>query len=385
MLRNPRSGSPISVLANINPEYTTLAYRADEWEIDRDDIELGELIGQGAFGRVFFGRIMSKDLNCAVKTINEEASDLDRMTFLDEASTMKGFTQGPHVVKLMGVVSQGQPPYVLMELMERGDLKRYLLRLRDSSQTLTSNEIYRMAIEIADGLAYLKSRKYVHRDLAVRNCMINNNKTVKIGDFGMTRDIYQSDYYKKGSRNVLLPVRWMAPESIADGVNTYDTDIWSYGIVLWEIVTLAAQPYHGMSNEEVINFVLSKGVLTRPEECPNLLWELMERCWEWLPKQRPTCCEIIEMLEGCAGVDFGSISFFHSPIGVHYFDHAAMREENPPALGLHSLNPFNEEQNILTKSNRLSEVLEDGSPFFDIESSPSCSSQQPHRLSTQFH
>uniref|UniRef100_A0AAR5Q3P8 Protein kinase domain-containing protein n=1 Tax=Dendroctonus ponderosae TaxID=77166 RepID=A0AAR5Q3P8_DENPD len=113
----------------------------------------------------------------------------------------------------------------------------------------------------------------------------------------MTRDIYQSDYYKKGSRNVLLPVRWMAPESIADGVNTYDTDIWSYGIVLWEIVTLAAQPYHGMSNEEVINFVLSKGVLTRPEECPNLLWELMERCWEWLPKQRPTCCEIIEMLE----------------------------------------------------------------------------------------
>ncbi|XP_048526026.1 insulin receptor isoform X2 [Dendroctonus ponderosae] len=383
MLRSPRSRSPISALANINPEYTTLAYRADEWEIDRDDIELGELIGQGAFGRVFFGRIMSKDLNCAVKTINEEASDLDRMTFLDEASTMKGFTQGPHVVKLMGVVSQGQPPYVLMELMERGDLKRYLLRLRDSSQTLTSNEIYRMAIEIADGLAYLKSRKYVHRDLAVRNCMINNNKTVKIGDFGMTRDIYQSDYYKKGSGNVLLPVRWMAPESIADGVNTYDTDIWSYGIVLWEIVTLASQPYHGMSNEEVINFVLSKGVLTRPEECPNLLWEIMERCWEWLPKLRPTCCEIVEMLEGCVGVDFESISFFHSPIGVHYFDQAAMREENPPALGLHGLNPFNEEQNILIESNPLSEVLEDGSPFFDIESSPSCSSQQPHRITVQ--
>lgn len=184
MLQGPRARGPMSALANINPEYTTLTYRADEWELDRDDIELGELIGQGAFGRVFFGRITSKDLNCAVKTINEEASDSDKMAFLDEASTMKGFTQGAHVVKLMGVVSHGQPPYVLMELMERGDLKRYLLRLRDASQTLTSNEIYRMAIEIADGLAYLKSRKYVHRDLAVRNCMINNNKTVKIGDFG---------------------------------------------------------------------------------------------------------------------------------------------------------------------------------------------------------
>ncbi|KAH1019473.1 hypothetical protein HUJ04_009288 [Dendroctonus ponderosae] len=223
MLRNPRSGSPISVLANINPEYTTLAYRADEWEIDRDDIELGELIGQGAFGRVFFGRIMSKDLNCAVKTINEEASDLDRMTFLDEASTMKGFTQGAHVVKLMGVVSQAQPPYVLMELMERGDLKRYLLRLRDSSQTLTSNKIYRMAIEIADGLAYLKSRKYVHRDLAVRNCMINNNKTVKIGDFDWPH-ILETDDTKCDfpyASDLVLFIKTHYPDEFSVGVAGY--------------------------------------------------------------------------------------------------------------------------------------------------------------------
>ncbi|CAH1127445.1 unnamed protein product [Ceutorhynchus assimilis] len=323
----------IQLITQINPDYASLSYEVDEWEMDREDIELHQILGQGTFGRVFLGQIKSSNVLCAVKTINEESSYEERVRFLTEASTMKSFTNGPHVVKLCGVVSKSHPPLVLMELMERGDLKKYLLKLRDSCHSIPSNEIYRMAIEIADGLAYLTSKKYVHRDLAARNCMVGNDKTVKIGDFGMTRDIYQSDYYKKGSGSALLPVRWMAPESIADGVNTYDSDIWGYGIVLWEIVTLAAQPYQGLSNEEVTQFVVSKGTLDRPPECPNLLWEIMEKCWNWYPNKRPTCFEVVELLQDNVGDTFKSLSFYHSPSGQEY-SMGYERPNNSPALAI---------------------------------------------------
>lgn len=160
-----------------------------------------------------------------------------------------------HVVKLLGVVSQGQPTLVVMELMVNGDLKTYLRSHRpdvceNSKQPPTLRDILQMAIEIADGMSYLSAKKFVHRDLAARNCMVDDKLTVKIGDFGMTRDIYETDYYRKGSKG-LLPVRWMAPESLKDGVFTSYSDVWSYGIVLWEMVTLASQPYQGLSNDQV--------------------------------------------------------------------------------------------------------------------------------------
>lgn len=207
---------------------------------------------------VYNGLIKPTNIPCAVKTMNEHAALHDRLDFLNEASVMKTFNNSHHVVRLLGVVSRGEPPLVIMELMERGDLKSYLRRSRDSSNNITCAEMYKMAAEIADGMAYLAAKKFVHRDLAARNCMVAADRTVKIGDFGMARDIYETDYYKKESKG-LLPVRWMAPESLADGVFTSDSDVWSYGIVLWEMATLAEQPYQGLSNEEVLQFVISKG------------------------------------------------------------------------------------------------------------------------------
>ncbi|NWT37078.1 INSR protein, partial [Rissa tridactyla] len=309
--------------ASSNPEYlsTSDVYVPDEWEVPRDKITLLRELGQGSFGMVYEG--IAKDIvkgepetRVAVKTVNESASLRERIEFLNEASVMKGFSCH-HVVRLLGVVSKGQPTLVVMELMAHGDLKSYLRSLRPDAENNpgrpppTLREMIQMAAEIADGMAYLNAKKFVHRDLAARNCMVAEDFTVKIGDFGMTRDIYETDYYRKGGKG-LLPVRWMAPESLKDGVFTTYSDVWSFGVVLWEISSLAEQPYQGLSNEQVLKFVMDGGYLDQPDSCPERLHSLMQMCWQYNPKMRPTFIEIIEMLKEDLHPSFHEVSFFYS-------------------------------------------------------------------------
>merc|ERR1712071_421411 len=204
-----------------------------------------------------------------------------------------------------------------------GDLKTYLRSHRpdceenvmQGRQPPTLKCILKMAIEIADGMSYLSDKKFVHRDLAARNCMVAEDLTVKIGDFGMTRDIYETDYYRKGGKG-LLPVRWMAPESLRDGVFTSQCDVWSFGVVLWEMATLASQPYQGLSNEQVLKYVMDGGVMERPERCPDRLYDLMKTCWYYQAKHRPTFLDIIADLLPDVPVQFASVSFYHSDMGV---------------------------------------------------------------------
>lgn len=305
----------VHLITTCNPDY--VGYVEDEWEVDRDNVKFLQELGQGAFGTVFQGLIKDRQVPCAIKTVHEKATLHDKMEFLNEASVMKSFNEAHHVVRLLGVVSRGAKPLVVMELMARGDLKTFLRSTRDSSTSLTCSEMYRMAAEIADGMAYLSAKKFVHRDLAARNCMVSSDHTVKIGDFGMTRDIYETDYYKKETRG-LLPVRWMAPESLADGVFSVESDVWSYGIVLWEIATLAEQPYQGLANEQVLQFVIAQGTLERPLQCPDLLYDIMEVCWKWRPRSRPTFTDIVEKLESSVGQDFRLVSFYHSKDGEEF-------------------------------------------------------------------
>ncbi|KMQ92816.1 insulin-like receptor protein [Lasius niger] len=323
--RSMRNVPSMKLIATVNPEYVSTTYVPDEWEVPRKKIQLLRELGNGSFGMVYEG--LAKDVvkgtpevRCAVKTVNENATDRERIEFLNEASVMKAFNTH-HVVRLLGVVSQGQPTLVVMELMVNGDLKTYLRSHRpdvceNSKYPPTLRDILQMAVEIADGMSYLAAKKFVHRDLAARNCMVAEDLTVKIGDFGMTRDIYETDYYRKGSKG-LLPVRWMAPESLKDGVFTSFSDVWSYGVVLWEMVTLASQPYQGLSNDQVLRYVIEGGVMERPENCPDSLYSLMRRTWNHKATRRPTFIDIETLLLQEVHIeDFENVSFYHCQEGI---------------------------------------------------------------------
>lgn len=201
--------SNMKLIANVNPDYAGVHYKQDGWEVPRDKVIQLQELGQGSFGMVYEGIIKDLKLEggetrCAIKTVNENATDKERLSFLNEASVMKQFDTA-FVVRLLGVISQTQPTFVVMELMPNGDLKTYLRSHRPeydngddpTPQPPTLRQILQMSAEIADGMSYLSAKKFVHRDLAARNCMVAEDLTVKIGDFGMTRDIYETDYYRQ--------------------------------------------------------------------------------------------------------------------------------------------------------------------------------------------
>ncbi|CAB3401307.1 unnamed protein product [Caenorhabditis bovis] len=306
-----------------NPEYLIeQVYKEDEWELARDNLEILEEIGSGSFGKVYRG--MGKDVQsvsgvvfgeCAIKTVQDGTDNAQRVHFLLEANVMKTFN-APFIVKLYGVVSSSQPTLCVMEFMALGNLRDHLRSRRpDEPGTSTkypepSPEQYcEWAAQIADGMAYLESIKFCHRDLAARNCMVHADTTVKIGDFGMARDLYYTDYYKPTGKR-LMPVRWMAPESLKDGKFDSKSDCWSYGIVLYEMLTLGQQPYQGLANDEVLNYIgMNKKILERPRECPSYWYRMMKMCWKYKPIERPTFAAIVHMLAPLTSETFRQKSF----------------------------------------------------------------------------
>uniref|UniRef100_A0A914VMH7 receptor protein-tyrosine kinase n=1 Tax=Plectus sambesii TaxID=2011161 RepID=A0A914VMH7_9BILA len=307
-----------------NPEYLSQldVYKADEWELLRDSIDLSEEIGRGTFGKVFRGHangVVSQCGvtfgDCAVKTVTETANSAERLHFLIEASVMKQFNTA-FIVKLFGVVSDGQPVLVVMELMEKGNLRDYLRSRRpgaeenvDNLQPPCSAELFTWAAQIADGMSYLESLKFCHRDLAARNCMVSADSVVKIGDFGMARDIYYHEYYKPTGKR-LMPVRWMAPESLKDGKFTLKSDVWSFGIVLYEMLTLAQQPYAGLANDQVFHYIgVTRKILRRPTDCPDFWYDLMVQCWRYDPRLRPSFTELVQILLPYTNEQFKSMSY----------------------------------------------------------------------------
>ncbi|NXE26582.1 ROS1 kinase, partial [Ardeotis kori] len=293
----------------------------------RDRLNLHKLLGSGAFGEVYEGTAVdiladgSGETKVAVKTLKKGATDHEKSEFLKEAHLMSKFDH-PHILKLLGVCLLNEPQYLILELMEGGDLLSYLRGARKQKlqgPLLTVTDLLDICLDICKGCVYLEKMHFIHRDLAARNCLVSekeyetSSRVVKIGDFGLARDVYKNDYYRKRGEG-LLPVRWMAPESLFDGVFTNRSDVWAFGVLVWETLTLGQQPYPGFSNTEVLHHVRSGGRLESPNNCPDDLCDLMTRCWAQEPHNRPTFSYIQDKLQ----------EIKHSPLCfIHYLEDKA--------------------------------------------------------------
>ncbi|XP_046446105.1 inactive tyrosine-protein kinase transmembrane receptor ROR1-like isoform X5 [Daphnia pulex] len=318
-------------------------------EISLHAVRFQHDLGEGAFGKVYKGELMHSEagsshrgyandhlispggvMPIAIKTLKANASVKTQQDFRREVELMSELRH-PNIVCLLGVVTRDQPQCMLFEYMAQGDLHEFLVAHSPAgdgsvsgigagsddgtASTLEQSDFLYIAIQIAAGMEYLASHHYVHRDLAARNCLISDNLIVKISDFGLSRDIYSSDYYRVQGKS-MLPVRWMPPEAILYGKFTIESDVWSFGVVLWEIYSFALQPYYGYNNQDVIDMVRSRQLLSCPSECPSRIYSLMIECWSEVPLRRPTFTEVHNRLrswEGLASVGAPSSSIGGPP------------------------------------------------------------------------
>ncbi|XP_041329972.1 tyrosine-protein kinase Mer isoform X6 [Pyrgilauda ruficollis] len=274
--------------------------------VDRNALSLGKVLGEGEFGSVMEGRLSQPEgppQKVAVKTMKlDNFSQREIEEFLSEAACMKDFDH-PNVIKLLGVCIelsslQVPKPMVILPFMKYGDLHSFLLRsrLEMAPQFVPLQTLVKFMVDIALGMEYLSSRNFLHRDLAARNCMLRDDMTVCVADFGLSKKIYSGDYYRQG-RIAKMPVKWIALESLADRVYTTKSDVWAFGVTMWEIATRGMTPYPGVQNHEIYEYLFHGQRLKKPEDCLDELYEIMSECWRADPATRPTFSQLKVQLE----------------------------------------------------------------------------------------
>ncbi|XP_046995881.1 leukocyte tyrosine kinase receptor isoform X3 [Schistocerca americana] len=315
-----------SLMTEYNPNYEFGGgtYTVNDLkDIPRDHLRLIKALGQGAFGEVYQGFYKHRsgdavEMPVAVKTLPELSTSQAETDFLMEALIMSKFNH-PNIVHFIGVCFDKHPRFIVLELLAGGDLKTFLRESRPKPERpspLTMKDLLSCAIDVAKGCKYMEDLRFIHRDIAARNCLLTTKgpgRVVKIADFGMARDIYSSksrdqnyvnqeknldvmaDYYRKGGK-AMLPIKWMPPEAFLDGIFTSKTDIWSFGVLLWEVMSLGYMPYTGCANREVMQLVTSGGRLEPPSNCPAPVYGIMTQCWHPNPDERPNFATILERL-----------------------------------------------------------------------------------------
>uniref|UniRef100_I3JZE8 Ephrin type-A receptor 7 n=2 Tax=Oreochromis TaxID=8139 RepID=I3JZE8_ORENI len=265
-------------------------------ELDASCIKIERVIGAGEFGEVCSGRLKlpgKRDVSVAIKTLKVGYTEKQRRDFLCEASIMGQFDH-PNVVHLEGVVTRGKPVMIVIEYMENGSLDAFL-RKHDGQFTVI--QLVGMLRGIAAGMRYLSDMGYVHRDLAARNILVNCNLVCKVSDFGLSRvidDDPEAVYTTTGGK---IPVRWTAPEAIQYRKFTSASDVWSYGVVMWEVMSYGERPYWDMSNQDVIKAIEEGYRLPAPMDCPPGLHQLMLDCWQKDRAERPKFDQIVGILD----------------------------------------------------------------------------------------
>ena len=327
----------------------------DEFQFSKERLKMEDELGEGQFGKVYFawakGIVKGEEqTRVAVKTMKQGSSQETAEDFRKEMEIMMDFDH-PNIVRLLGICTRDEPLYLITELMKHGDLKAYIRKARPNEthprSLLSIVQLVDIAAQAAAGVAYLASRLFVHRDIAARNCLVgenNNQLSVKVSDFGMARDIYQEEYYRR--KGGTMPIRWMAPEAITDGKYTVESDVWSLGVLLWEIFVFGYQPYFGKSNEQVIGGILQGSLsLERPSLCPKSVYQFMLRCWERDPSDRIKSSDVANALQAMS--DMGDISAGH-------LDMSSTESKSEDCTPMSSFTPPNskfEEQPLLPRSN----------------------------------
>ncbi|XP_067839030.1 tyrosine-protein kinase Fer isoform X2 [Heptranchias perlo] len=262
-----------------------------KWVLNHEDVTLGELLGKGNFGEVFKGTLKDKT-PVAVKTCKEDLPQELKIKFLSEARILKQYDH-PNIVKLIGVCTQRQPIYIVMELIPGGDFLSFLRKKKDE---LKMKQLVKMSLDAAAGMAYLEGKNCIHRDLAARNCLVGDNNVLKISDFGMSRQEDDGIYSSSGLKQI--PIKWTAPEALNYGRYSSESDVWSYGILLWETFSLGVCPYPGMTNQQAREQVEKGYRMSAPQKCPEEIYNIMLRCWEYKPENRPNFSDIHKELLG---------------------------------------------------------------------------------------
>uniref|UniRef100_A0A3Q2X8W5 Fibroblast growth factor receptor n=1 Tax=Hippocampus comes TaxID=109280 RepID=A0A3Q2X8W5_HIPCM len=297
------------MLANVSE----LELPADpKWEFSRARLTLGKPLGEGCFGQVVMAEAIgvdkekpNKPLTVAAKMLKDDATDKDLSDLVSEMEMMKMIGKHKNIINLLGACTQDGPLYVLVEYASKGNLREYLRARRPPGmdysfdtckipdEQLTFKDLVSCAYQVARGMEYLASQKCIHRDLAARNVLVTEDNVMKIADFGLARDVHNLDYYKK-TTNGRLPVKWMAPEALFDRVYTHQSDVWSYGVLLWEIFTLGGSPYPGIPVEELFKLLKEGHRMDKPANCTHELYMIMRECWHAVPSQRPTFRQLVE-------------------------------------------------------------------------------------------
>uniref|UniRef100_A0A8C6V2Q1 Fibroblast growth factor receptor n=1 Tax=Neogobius melanostomus TaxID=47308 RepID=A0A8C6V2Q1_9GOBI len=283
-----------------------------KWEFPRTRLTLGKPLGEGCFGQVVMAEAVgidkekpNKPLTVAAKMLKDDATDKDLSDLVSEMEMMKMIGKHKNIINLLGACTQDGPLYVLVEYASKGNLREYLRARRPPGmdysfdtckipdEQLTFKDLVSCAYQVARGMEYLASQKCIHRDLAARNVLVTEDNVMKIADFGLARDVHNIDYYKK-TTNGRLPVKWMAPEALFDRVYTHQSDVWSYGVLLWEIFTLGGSPYPGIPVEELFKLLKEGHRMDKPANCTHELYMIMRECWHAVPSQRPTFRQLVE-------------------------------------------------------------------------------------------
>ncbi|XP_064125296.1 fibroblast growth factor receptor 2 isoform X6 [Loxodonta africana] len=286
-----------------------------KWEFPRDKLTLGKPLGEGCFGQVVMAEAVGIDkekpkeaVTVAVKMLKDDATEKDLSDLVSEMEMMKMIGKHKNIINLLGACTQDGPLFVIVEYASKGNLREYLRARRPPGmeysydinrvpeEQMTFKDLVSCTYQLARGMEYLASQKCIHRDLAARNVLVTENNVMKIADFGLARDINNIDYYKK-TTNGRLPVKWMAPEALFDRVYTHQSDVWSFGVLMWEIFTLGGSPYPGIPVEELFKLLKEGHRMDKPANCTSELYMMMRDCWHAVPSQRPTFKQLVEDLD----------------------------------------------------------------------------------------